>query len=307
MRSLQLLSSSALRLGSCLGHSWPWQHAAAAAAASYSAAAAGAAVPEAAIEVTQQGPTALVELNRPKALNALSTQVMHELVDAVMQLDAEPSVRAIIITGRGKAFAAGADIREMAGLDQAQAEQQQLFARWQELSTGRKGWTPLIAAVNGIALGGGAELAMLCDVIIASTAASFGLPEVTLGVIPGIGGTQRLPRLVGRARAMDAMLTARRISAEEALSWGLVSRLVQPEQLLPEAQAIADKLASFSPGAVARLLQASHAADNMPLDAALLEERRLFYSCFGTADQREGMGAFLEKRQPVFTKNKQPI
>ncbi|KAF6261538.1 cyclohex-1-ene-1-carboxyl-CoA hydratase [Scenedesmus sp. NREL 46B-D3] len=303
MRSLQLLSSSASRLGSSLGHTWPWQHTAA--AAQYSAAAAGAAASEAVIEVTQQGSSAVVELKRPKALNALSTQVMHELVDAVMQLDADSSVRAIIITGRGKAFAAGADIREMVGLDHAQAEQQQLFARWQELATGRKCWTPLIAAVNGIALGGGAELAMLCDIIIASTAASFGLPEVTLGVIPGIGGTQRLPRLVGRARAMDAMLTARRVSAEEALSWGLVSRLVPPEQLLPEAHAIADKLASLSPGAVARMLQASHAAENMPLDAALLEERRLFYGCFGTADQREGMGAFLEKRQPVFSRDKQ--
>lgn len=253
------------------------------------------------------GATAVLELNRPKQMNALSTQVMHDVVDTVLALDADSSVRSIVLTGRGKAFAAGADIKEMASLTQQQAEQQQLFVRWQQLATGRKYWTPLIAAVNGVALGGGAELAMMCDVIIASSTASFGLPEVTLGVIPGIGGTQRLTRLVGRTKAVDTMLTASRLSADEALASGLVSRVVPPEQLMPEALKIGDKLASLPAGAVAKVLQATQAAETLPLDQGLELERKLFYHCFGTPDQREGMGAFLEKRKPSFQQGKDAV
>eukprot|EP00775_Hariotina_reticulata_P008548 gene8548-8731_t len=260
------------------------------------------------ILLSQEGPTAVVELNRPKALNALSTQVMNEVVDAVLALDSDASVRAIIITGRGKAFAAGADIKEMASLDEKQCHQQQLFGRWRELASGRKCHTPLIAAVNGFALGGGTELALMCDIIIASTTASFGLPEPTLGVIPGIGGTQRLPRLIGRVKATDLMLTAGRLSAAEALTAGLVSRVVPPEQLMAEAHHIAQKIASMPAGAVSKILMAVQGADSgLGLQQGLDYERELFYSCFGTADQQEGMVAFLEKRQAVWQQQKEPL
>lgn len=219
------------------------------------------------IEVSRHSTYAIITLNRPKVLNALSSQVMKETVEAASSLESDPSVRSIIMTGSGdKAFAAGADIKEMSTLTYAQAFRQQLFQGWDRLTTLN---TPLIAAVNGYALGGGCELALMCDIIIASETASFGLPEVTLSVIPGIGGTQRLARLLGRAKAMDMILTAERLSARDAERLGLVSRVVAQDQLMKEAISIADKISSFSAPAVAKAKACVKAAEEMSLTEGL--------------------------------------
>lgn len=250
------------------------------------------------IEVSRHSTFAIITLNRPKVLNALSSQVMKETVEAASSLESDPSVRSIIMTGSGdKAFAAGADIKEMSTLTYAQAFRQQLFQGWDRLTTLN---TPLIAAVNGYALGGGCELALMCDIIIASETASFGLPEVTLSVIPGIGGTQRLARLLGRAKAMDMILTAERLSARDAERLGLVSRVVAQDQLMKEAISIADKIGSFSAPAVAKAKACVKAAEEMSLTEGLKYERSQFWSCFALDDQKEGMAAFLEKRKPAF-------
>ncbi len=240
----------------------------------------------------------IITLNRADRLNALNEQTMRDVVAAAQGFDADEGVGAIILTGAGRAFAAGADITEMAGLDGAEAAARGLFADWDRFAAVR---TPTIAAVNGFALGGGCEVAMMCDLIIASEAASFGQPEITLGVIPGIGGTQRLVRAIGKAKAMDLVLTGRRITADEAERWGLVSRVVPAESLMDEALAIAAQIAGRSLPALHDATAAIDAAFEGPLAEGVALERRLFHAGFDRADQTEGMAAFVEKREPRFT------
>lgn len=241
---------------------------------------------------------ALVSLNRPKELNALNLQLMSELRDAIQMLDADPEVRAIVVTGNEKAFAAGADIKQMAGkntIDMLLADQ---FATWESIRRCKK---PLIAAVSGFALGGGCELAMTCDMIIASETAQFGQPEIKIGVIPGAGGTQRLTRAIGKARAMELVLTGRFISAAEADKLGLVTRVVPQELCLLEALSVAAKIAEMSPLAVRLAKEAVNQTYENHLNDGLHFERKNFYMLFASDDQKEGMNAFIEKRKPQFT------
>ena len=249
------------------------------------------------ILVTRTDRVATITLNRPKALNALNTQVMNEVTGAAAELDADPGVGAIILTGNEKAFAAGADIKEMAELSFADVFAADFFAAWGKFAATR---TPTIAAVAGYALGGGCELAMMCDFIIAADSAKFGQPEVNLGVMAGMGGTQRLTRLVGRAKSMDMNLTGRFMDAEEAERSGLVSRVVPAKKLLDEATAAARKIAEKGMISVMAIKEAVHRADQMPLTEAILFERRVFHSLFASEDQKEGMAAFIEKREPQF-------
>ena len=239
-----------------------------------------------------------IRLDRPDALNALSAELMGELAQALEEGEANASVRCFIVTGSDKAFAAGADIREMS--DKSFAD---MFARG-PFDAGAQGFgqtrKPVIAAVAGYALGGGCELAMLCDFVIAADTAKFGMPEVNLGVMPGIGGTQRLTRLVGRSKAMDMQLTGRFMTAEEAERAGLASRVVPAKKLLEEARAAAEKIAEKSMLATMAIKEAVHAADEMPLAAGVMFEQRLFNGLFATEDQKEGMAAFLEKREAQF-------
>ncbi len=240
----------------------------------------------------------LIRLNRPAALNALNTQLLTELSTCVEVLDRDDAVRCLVLTGSEKAFAAGADIKEMSDLTYAQAFRENIFAETSErIVRTRK---PIIAAVAGYALGGGCELAMMCDFIIAADTARFGQPEVTLGVMPGIGGTQRLTRLVGKSKAMDMMLTGRMMDATEAERAGLVSRVVPPDRLLEEAMAAARKIASFSPLAVVMNKELVDTALETTLTEGIRVERRLFHSLFAFEDQKEGMAAFVEKRKPDF-------
>jgi enoyl-CoA hydratase/carnithine racemase len=240
----------------------------------------------------------LIRLNRPKALNALNDQLMTELTTALQAADADANVRAIVITGSERAFAAGADIKEMAGKTYAEVIDERFITRnWEEATRCRK---PVIAAVAGYALGGGCELAMMCDFIIAADTAKFGQPEITLAVSPGAGGTQRLPRFVGKAKAMDMVLTGRTMDAVEAERSGLVSRVVPADRLLEEAMAAAQTIASMSPNAVMLTKEMVNAAFETPLSQGVKLERRLFHSLFAFDDQKEGMAAFLEKRKPVF-------
>lgn len=248
--------------------------------------------------VEVDGRVGILTLNRPKALNALNTELMHELVGAAQQLDADPGIGAIVITGSERAFAAGADIKEMADKSFSDVLSEQLFGAWDALATLR---TPTIAAVSGYALGGGCELAMLCDLIIAAESAVFGQPEIELGVIPGIGGSQRLTRAVGKAKAMDLILTGRRIDAAEADRLGLVSRVVPTADLLPEALAVAAGIAGKSFVAASVAKDAVNRALEVGLTEGVRIERSLFYSLFASADQKEGMAAFVEKRTPNFT------
>lgn len=240
---------------------------------------------------------ATITLNRPKALNALTTQLMHEVTAAATELDADPHVGAIIITGSEKAFAAGADIKEMATKEFHEVFEENLFATWDVLTRVR---TPLIAAVSGYALGGGCELAMLCDILIAADTAKFGQPEITLGVIPGIGGSQRLTRAVGKAKAMDLCLTGRMMDAEEAERGGLIARLVPADQLLTTAHEVAATIASMSRPAVRMVKEVVNTAFETTLAEGIRFERRVFHSSFATADQSEGMDAFINKRKPKF-------
>jgi enoyl-CoA hydratase len=249
------------------------------------------------VKIEHVGRVVTVTLNRPEALNALSDAVLSDLVGALAPLDRDSSVGCFVITGEGRAFAAGADIREMAGLSHHEVLVDDYFAGW-EVFAGLR--TPKVAAVNGYALGGGCELAMMCDVILAAESAIFGQPEITLGVIPGIGGTQRLTRLVGRARAMDLILTGRRLSAREAEEWGLVSRVVPDTDLPRVAADVAATIAGFGKPAVTAAREAVARAEETSLREGLLFERRAFHSLFATRDQREGMEAFLEKRRPDF-------
>jgi enoyl-CoA hydratase len=250
------------------------------------------------ILVTRDGRVATITLNRPQALNALNSQVMTELTTAAADFDADPGIGAIIITGNAKAFAAGADIKEMANLSFADVFAADFFATWDKLAAVR---TPTIAAVAGHALGGGCELAMMCDVLIAADTATFGQPEIKLGVLPGMGGSQRLTRAIGKAKAMDLILTGRTIDAAEAERTGLVSRVVPADDLLTEAHKVAATIAAMSLSAARMAKEAVNRAYETTLTEGLLYERRLFHSAFATADQTEGMTAFTEKRPPNFT------
>jgi len=239
-----------------------------------------------------------ITLNRPEALNALNSQVMTEVTSAAAEFDADPGIGAIIITGSAKAFAAGADIKEMATLSFSEVFGSDFFADWGKLAAVR---TPLIAAVGGYALGGGCELAMMCDVLIAADTAKFGQPEIKLGVLPGMGGSQRLTRAVGKAKAMDMILTGRTIDAAEAERIGLVSRTVPADDLLEEANAVATTISQMSRSASRMAKESVNRAFESSLSEGLLYERRLFHSAFATDDQTEGMAAFTEKRTPNFT------
>jgi enoyl-CoA hydratase len=239
-----------------------------------------------------------ITLNRPHALNALNGQVMVEVTTAAAEFDADPGIGAIIITGSAKAFAAGADIKEMASLSFADVFSVDYFAAWGRLGAVR---TPTIAAVGGYALGGGCELAMMCDLLIAADTAKFGQPEIKLGVLPGMGGSQRLTRAIGKAKAMDLILTGRTIDAAEAERSGLVSRVVPAEDLLDEAKAVATTISQMSLSASRMAKEAVNRAFESSLAEGLLYERRLFHSAFATDDQTEGMAAFTEKRPPNFT------
>nr|BCX00309.1 MAG: enoyl-CoA hydratase [Bacteroidota bacterium] len=240
---------------------------------------------------------ALVRLNRPEVLNALSLELMEELVGALEELDADPGVRAIVLTGNERAFAAGADITQMADASVVRMVLVDQFQKWDRIKRIRK---PLIAAVSGYALGGGCELAMSCDMIVASETARFGQPEINIGVMPGAGGTQRLTRAIGKARAMEMVLTGRMITAEEARLAGLVNRVVPVELYLDEALKLAREVAARPPLAVRLAKEAVLKAFELPLSAGLEFERKNFYLLFATEDQKEGMRAFLEKRPPVW-------
>ena len=250
------------------------------------------------IIVETQGPVGLIRLNRPEALNALCDQLMGELGDALLAFDADPAIGAIVLTGNEKAFAAGADIKEMKDRGYPAVYLDDFIGKsWETVLRVKK---PVIAAVAGFALGGGCELAMMCDMIIAADTAKFGQPEINLGVIPGAGGSQRLTRAVGKSKAMDMILTARMMDAAEAEKANLVSRVVPAAELIAEALKIANKIASLSPVAVAMGKEAVNRAFETTLNEGVRFERRIFLSLFGTPDQREGMSAFAEKRKPTF-------
>ncbi len=249
------------------------------------------------IEVSREGAVALIRLNRPKQLNALNSALAAQMIAAVRELDADVEVGCLVITGNERAFAAGADIAEMAGLSAQEMAAQDFFGEWEVFARSRK---PKIAAVNGYALGGGCELMMMCDFAIAGQGAKFGQPEVKLGVMAGIGGTQRMARLIGRARAMDMHLTGRMMDAAEALQAGLVARVVPDTEVLPQAMEAARVIASYSRPAVRLIREAIGRAEEVSLAEGLLFERRVFHGLFGTPDQQEGMAAFLEKRAAVF-------
>jgi enoyl-CoA hydratase len=253
---------------------------------------------DALILVQTRGRVGIATLNRPKALNALNDALMDELGRALTDFDRDDGIGAIIITGSEKAFAAGADIAAMKDWTYMDVYSSNFITRnWEVLKQIRK---PVIAAVAGYALGGGCELAMMCDIIIAAESARFGQPEIKLGLIPGAGGTQRLPRAVGRARAMDLILTARTMKADEADRAGLVSRVVPSEKLLDEAMDVATTIASMSLPSVMMAKESVNRAYEAPLNEGLLFERRAFHSLFATEDQKEGMTAFVEKRPAAF-------
>jgi enoyl-CoA hydratase len=249
------------------------------------------------IMVERRGRVGLVTLNRPSALNALNTALMNELVEAVTDMDRDPGVGAVVITGSAKAFAAGADIKEMSANTYMDMYAADWFRHWEDLTRLR---IPVIAAVSGFALGGGCELAMMADIIIAGDNAKFGQPEINLGVIPGMGGSQRLTRAVGKAKAMDMVLTGRFMDADEAERSGLVSRVVPAAEVVDEALKAAETIASKSKPAAMVAKEAVNAAFEMGLAQGVLFERRVFHSLFATEDQKEGMAAFTEKREPDF-------
>lgn len=249
------------------------------------------------ILLERRGRVGLVTLNRPEALNALDKATMEQLVSAVTAMDADPGVGAVVITGSGKAFAAGADIKEMAAQGYMDMYAADWFRGWEDFTRLR---IPIIAAVSGFALGGGCELAMMCDLIIAGDNAQFGQPEINLGVLPGMGGSQRLTRAVGKAKAMDLILTGRFIGADEAERSGLVSRVVPAADVVEEALKAAGVIASKSKPVAMLAKEAVNAAYETGLAQGVLFERRIFHSLFASEDQKEGMSAFTEKRQPQF-------
>ncbi len=251
------------------------------------------------IKVTQryEPHIALIELNRPKELNALNLELMGELRDALKQLDNDEGVRVILLTGNEKAFAAGADIKQMADKSAVDMLVIDQFSTWDQI---RKTKKPLIAAVSGFALGGGCELAMTCDMIIASETAKFGQPEIKIGVMPGAGGTQRLTKAIGKAKAMELVLTGRFLSAEEALAYKLVNKVVPVEMYLYEAVQLAREIAQMSPIAAQLAKESVNRSFETHLDEGLHFERKNFYLAFASEDQAEGMQAFIEKRKPVY-------
>jgi enoyl-CoA hydratase len=245
-----------------------------------------------------RGRVALVTLNRPRQMNALNAKLMQELAQALYGFDADDGIGAIVITGNEKAFAAGADIGAMKDYDFLEVFKSDYITRdWEHLRNIRK---PVIAAVAGFALGGGCELAMMCDIVIAAETAKFGQPEINLGIFPGAGGTQRLPRAVGKAKAMDLCLTARMMDAAEAERAGLVSRVVPADKLVAEALAVGEKIASYSLPVAMMVKESINRAYETTLAEGVRYERRLFHAAFALADQKEGMAAFVEKRKPNF-------
>ncbi|MCG8331166.1 MAG: enoyl-CoA hydratase [Chitinophagales bacterium] len=248
--------------------------------------------------IEQIGRVVLIRLNRPQALNALNSDLLSELLVQLKPLDKNPDIGCFVLTGSEKAFAAGADIKEMEQKSYMDMFQEDFFAQWEAFTALR---TPKIAAVSGYALGGGCELAMMCDVIFASDDAKFGQPEIKLGVIPGIGGTQRLTKLVGKAKAMDMILTGRMMDAQEAERSGLVARIFPKAQLLEHSLEIAHTIAAYGKAATIAAIEAVNRAEELSLKEGLLFERRVFHALFATQDQKEGMRAFIEKRTPAFT------
>lgn len=244
-----------------------------------------------------RGKVGIIRLNRPKALNALNGQLITEMNAALDRFDRDSKIAVIILTGSEKAFAAGADIVEMKDKSFAQVTEEDFLSDWDHITTIRK---PIIAAVAGYALGGGFEFALACDTIIAAENARFALPEVTLGIIPGGGGTQRLAHAVGKAKAMELVLTGRMMEASEAERLGVVARVVPVEKLMEEALAVAEKIAALSQPVIASAKRVVNAAFNMPLGEGLAFERKSIHALFALDDQKEGMAAFVEKRKPVF-------
>ncbi|HTJ61594.1 MAG TPA: enoyl-CoA hydratase-related protein [Candidatus Saccharimonadales bacterium] len=250
------------------------------------------------VKVMREAPIAIVQLDRPEVLNALSEEVMDELVKSLETLDDEPDIRCLVLTGSDKAFAAGADIKQsFVDATPASMLEQDLTTRWERVRRIRK---PIIAAVSGYCLGGGCELAMTCDIIVASETAQFGQPEVNLGIIPGAGGTQRLTRAVGKYRAMDIILTGRRVKADEAKAIGLVAQVYPAATWLEDAKTLARTIAEKPPIAVRLATEAIDLAWNSTLDAGLEFERKAFYLLFSTEDKKEGVDAFVNKRKAVF-------
>jgi enoyl-CoA hydratase len=250
------------------------------------------------VKITRDAPIAVVQLDRPEVLNALSEELMDELVASLETLDDEPDIRCIVLTGSDKAFAAGADIKQsFVDATPASMLEQDLTTRWERVRRIRK---PIIAAVSGYCLGGGCELAMTCDIIVASETAQFGQPEVNLGIIPGAGGTQRLTRAVGKYRAMDIILTGRRVKADEAKAIGLAAQVYAAATWLEDAKTLARTIAEKPPIAVRLATEAIDLAWNSTLDAGLEFERKAFYLLFSTEDKKEGVDAFVNKRKAVF-------
>ena len=255
-------------------------------------------MPYANILTETRGRVGLITLNRPKQLNALNDALMTELGDALLKFDADEAIGAIVLTGNDKAFAAGADIGAMVNWSYMDVYKSDYITRnWEALKRTRK---PVIAAVAGFALGGGCEIALACDIVVAADTAKFGQPEIKIGAMPGAGGSQRLPRAVGKAKAMDIILTARMMDAQEAERAGLVSRVVPADKLLDEALAVANAICEFSAPVVMMAKEAVNRAFETPLAEGILFERRMFHSLFATEDQKEGMRAFVEKRKPGF-------
>jgi enoyl-CoA hydratase len=249
------------------------------------------------IKIETHGRVALLRLDRPRALNALNARLIGELADALARFEADAGVGCIVLTGSSEVFAAGADVKELRDKTVADAYLDDFLGQWDGLARARK---PIVAAVAGFALGGGCELAMMCDFILAADTAKFGQPEIKLGVIPGSGGTQRLVRSIGKSKAMEMVLTGRMMGAEEAERCGLVARVVPADRLLDEALKTAATIASMSLPAVLMAKEAVERAYETPLSEGVRFERRLFYSLFATKDQKEGMTAFIEKRPPRF-------
>lgn len=249
------------------------------------------------ITAEKKGKVGLIRLNRPEALNAINAQLIDELADALDSFEGDPRIGCIVITGSEKAFAAGADIKEMQTKSYIDAYREDFISRWERVTRCR---IPVIAAVSGYALGGGCELALMCDMIFASPKAKFGQPEINLGVMPGAGGTQRLARAIGKAKTMDMCLTGRNMDAEEAERAGVVARLVSDGDVVEEALKAGEKIAAKSRTAAMMTKEAVNVAFETTLSQGVRFERRLFHSMFGTEDQVEGMAAFVEKREPNF-------
>lgn len=247
------------------------------------------------ILIQREEPIAIVQINRPKQLNALNSQVMQELTDALEEMDKDDAIRCMIVTGNERAFGAGADIKDMADATAVEMLQRNWIAYWDRI---KKVTKPVIAAVSGYAFGGGCELAMACDLIVASESAQFAQPEINLGVIPGAGGTQRLTRAVGKSKAMEMILTGRAMSAREAEAHGLVARVLPTEVYLEEAKKLAFEIASKAPLAIRLAKESVNKAYETALADGLDYERKLFYFLFATEDAREGLKAFVEKRKP---------